>query len=318
MNPLPTEFIRGLHNLRHRHRPCVATIGTFDGVHLGHQAILRQLAEAASEHRLPATVMLFEPQPHEYFAGERAPARLMSLREKLQALSVAGAQRVLCLKFNDDLRRLSADEFVRRILVEGLGVRHLVVGDDFRFGCDRTGDFALLQAAGIRHGFSVSDTHTLEFDGERISSTRIRAALEASDFALAEQLLGRPYRISGRVVYGQQLGRQLGVPTANIQLRRYRSPLQGVYAVTVETHDGAVHRGVANIGVRPTLSGVNKPLLEVHLLDYSGAAGALYGQRLAVQFHQRLRSEQKFASVEALRQQLQRDIAQARDFFRTD
>ena len=210
------QLIRGLHNLRPWHRGCVATIGSFDGVHLGHQAILQQLLAAARAQQLPAVVILFEPQPHEFFAGEQAPARLMRLREKLQSLKQAGVERVLCLHFNEYLRSLSAEDFVQQILVQGLGIRHLVVGDDFRFGCDRRGDFALLQQLGNQAGFSVADTGTLQVDGERVSSTRIRQLLEQGYFARAEALLGKPYEISGRVVYGKQLGRQLGVPTANV------------------------------------------------------------------------------------------------------
>ncbi|ACE82889.1 riboflavin biosynthesis protein RibF [Cellvibrio japonicus Ueda107] len=307
-------LIRGLHNLRPWHRGCVATIGSFDGVHLGHQAILKQLLDAANSHQLPAVVILFEPQPHEFFAGDKAPARLMRLREKVQALRAAGVQRVLCLHFNQHLRSLSAEAFVEQILVQGLGIRHLVVGDDFRFGCDRRGDFALLQTLGDEYGFAVTDTCTLQIDGERASSTRIRQLLEQGDFAHAQKLLGKPYEISGRVVYGKQLGRQLGVPTANVQLRRYRSPLQGVFAVLVRFADGSLHQGVANVGLRPTVSGDRKPLLEVHLFDFSRM---VYGAVIQVRFLYKLRDEQKFASLDALRAQLQNDIAQAKTYFQS-
>lgn len=313
MNQAPREFIRGLHNLRPRHRGCVATIGSFDGVHLGHQAVLKQLITAAEAHGLPAVVIIFEPQPHEFFTGEAAPARLMRLREKVEALFAAGVQRVLCLRFNRALRNLTAREFVQQLLVEGLGIKHLVVGDDFRFGCDRIGDFSLLCELGPKLGFTVSDSCTLTIDGARVSSTRIRQVLENGDFALATRLLGRPYTISGRVVYGQQLGRQLNVPTANIQLQRYRSPLQGVFAITAHLPDGVSTPGVANIGVRPTVSGAVTPLLEVHLLDFSAS---LYGAKIRVEFHRRLRDEKKFLSLEQLRAQLQRDIEQARDYFK--
>ncbi len=312
MNPAPREFIRGLHNLRPRHHGCVATIGSFDGVHLGHQAILGQLIRAAEAHRVPPVVIIFEPQPHEFFAGDKAPARLMRLREKLQALFAAGVERVLCLQFNASLRSLSAEQFVERVLIDGLGIKHLVVGDDFRFGCDRSGDFALLQRMGKERGFAVSDTCTLEVDGERVSSTRIRQALEQGAFDLAARLLGRPYSIAGRVGYGRQIGRDLGVPTANIQLRRYRSPLHGVFAVTAHLADGRSWPAVANLGVRPTFSGTLKPILEVHLLDF---AELLYGSVLEVVFNHKLRDEQKFASLDELRAQLQKDIQQARAYF---
>lgn len=312
MTPAPPVFIRGLHNLRPWHRGCVATIGSFDGVHLGHQAILRQLAQAAEAHQLPSVVIIFEPQPHEFFSGDKAPARLMRLREKIQALFAAGVSRILCIEFNESLRNLSAQAFIDQVLVSGLAIKHLVVGDDFRFGCDRKGDFSLLQTKGARHGFTVSDTCTLLLHGERVSSTRIRHLLELGDFARAEELLGRPYSITGRVGYGQQLGRKLGVPTANIHLWRYRSPLHGVFAVTARFKQGDVHRGVANVGVRPTVSGDKKPILEVHLFDF---ATAIYGTMIEVVFHQKLRDEQRFPSLEALQTQLQQDIKHAQDFF---
>lgn len=312
MNPAAPAFIRGLHNLRPWHRGCVATIGSFDGVHLGHQAILHQLTGIARQHCLPAVVIVFEPQPHEFFSGDKAPARLMRLREKIQALLAAGVDRVLCLQFNQALRSLSAEAFVEKVLLDGLGIKHLVVGDDFRFGCDRRGDFALLQKMGSERGFAVTDTCTLQLDGQRVSSTRIRALLERGDFAAAETLLGKPYSISGRITYGQQLGRKLGVPTANVQLRRYRSPLHGVFAVTVNFADGASYQGVANVGVRPTIAGDKKPLLEVHLFDFSRK---VYGALISVIFQAKLRDEQRFHSLEELQAQLQRDIARGREFF---
>lgn len=314
MIPAPTAFIRGLHNLRPWHSGCVATIGSFDGVHLGHQAILRQLKQAADTHQLPSTVIVFEPQPHEFFSGEKAPARLMRLREKIQALFAAGVDRVLCVRFTESLRSLSADEFIEQVLVRGLGIKHLVIGDDFRFGCDRKGDFHLLQQAGSQYGFDVSDTCTLLLHGERVSSTRIRYLLELGDFAQAEELLGRPYSITGRVGYGQQLGRKLGVPTANIHLWRYRSPLHGVFAVTAIMKGQEIYQGVANVGVRPTVSGDQKPLLEVHLFDF---ADVIYGSIIEVVFHQKLRDEKKFASLDDLKTQLQSDINQAKTFFKT-
>lgn len=312
MQQAQREFIRGLHNLRPAHCGCVATIGSFDGVHLGHQAILRQLIETARAQGLPAVAIVFEPQPHEFFSAEKAPARLMRLREKLQALWAAGVDRVLCLNFNHDLRQLSAEQFIDRVLVQGLGIKHLVVGDDFRFGCDRRGNFALLQTKGEELGFGVSDTHTLEVGGERVSSTRIRQLLESGDFEQAAQLLGKPYSIHGRVVYGKQLGRQLGVPTANVDLRRYRSPLHGVFAVTARFVDGATSYGVANVGVRPTVNGDKKPLLEVHLFNFSRD---IYGSVIDVVFQKHLRDEKKFNSLDELKAQLQIDIQQAKTFF---
>ncbi|AIL60008.1 bifunctional riboflavin kinase/FAD synthetase [Pseudomonas alkylphenolica] len=302
------QLVRGLHNLRPQHRGCVATIGNFDGVHRGHQAILARLRERAVELGVPSCVVIFEPQPREYFAPDTAPARLARLRDKVALLAAEGVDRVLCLAFNQRLSKLSAAEFVDTILVDGLGVKHLEVGDDFRFGCDRVGDFEFLQQAGLSQGFTVEAAQTVELDGLRVSSTQVRQALAMADFALAERLLGRPYRISGRVLHGQKLARQLGTPTANIQLKRRRVPLSGVYLVSVEL-DGKPWPGVANIGVRPTVSGDGSAHLEVHLLDY---AGDLYGRRLTVEFHHKLREEQRFASLEALKSAIDADIAAAR------
>lgn len=313
MNPAANAFIRGLHNLRPWHRGCVATIGSFDGVHLGHQAILRQLIDVARHHQLPAVVIVFEPQPHEFFSRDKAPARLMRLRDKIQALLAAGVQRVLCIRFNDPLRRLSAEDFVEKVLLDGLAIKHLVVGDDFRFGCDRRGNFALLQEIGRQRGFAVTDTCTLEINGERVSSTRIRQLLEQGDFAQAETLLGKPYSIHGRIGYGQQLGRKLGVPTANVHLHRYRSPLHGVFTVSVKLRDGSLCQGVANIGVRPTVAGDKKPLLEVHLFNFSRK---IYGEMIDVIFHSKLRDEKKFNSLDELQAQLQADIVQGQAFFK--
>ena len=236
----------------------------------------------------------------------------MRLREKLAALFNAGIDRVLCLRFDAKLAALTADEFIQTVLIDGLAVKHLVVGDDFRFGCDRRGDFELLRTWGERAQFSVADSSTLEVSGGRASSTRIREALAAGDFALAEQQLGQPYAISGRVVYGQQLGRTIGVPTANVQLKRYRSPLNGVFAVTIELVDGTLLHGVANVGVRPTVTGDTKPLLEVHIFDFSGD---IYGASITVSFCKKLRSEQKFSSIDLLKQQIERDISDARSHF---
>ncbi|WP_237068685.1 bifunctional riboflavin kinase/FAD synthetase [Microbulbifer guangxiensis] len=314
------ELIRGLHNLRPRHRGCVATIGSFDGVHRGHQAIIAQVRERAREHGVPSVAMIFEPQPHEFFSGERAPARLMRFKEKVLALFEAGVDRVLCLQFNERLRSLSGEAFIRQILVDGLDIRHLVVGDDFRFGCDRSGDYRLLQKVGAEVGYTVEDTATVEIRGARVSSTRIRQALEDGDFALAELLLGKPYRITGRVAPGRALGRQLGAPTANVRLHRYRSPLVGVYTVRVRATDGrelAPGRreidGVANVGFRPTVEGEGaQPLLEVNLFDFTGE---LYGRELAVEFCHKLRDEEKFDSLEILKAQIARDIRDARAWF---
>lgn len=305
------QLVRGLHNLRPRHRGCVATIGNFDGVHRGHQAILKRLRERAAELQVPACVVIFEPQPREFFAPETAPARLARLRDKLELLAAEGVERVVCLAFNRRLRELSAAQFVQQVLVDGLGIRHLEIGDDFRFGCDRAGDFDFLRQAGAEHGFTVEAAATVELDGERISSTRVREALAAGDFVLAERLLGRAYSISGRILHGQKLGRQLGAPTANVQLKRRKAPLHGVYLVSARAN-GQRHAGVANIGVRPSVCGDGKAHLEVHLLDFSGD---IYGHRMTVAFHHKLRDEQRFASLEALKTAIDADIAAARAYW---
>lgn len=307
------QLVRGLHNLQPLERGCVVTIGNFDGVHRGHQAILARLRERAAELSVPSCVVIFEPQPREFFGPDTAPARLARLRDKLALLAAEGVDIVLCLAFNRRLRELSAAEFVQRVLVDGLGVRHLEVGDDFRFGCDRAGDFAFLQQAGERQGFTVEEATTVELLGGRVSSTRVRQALANGDFALAEQLLGRPFRIAGRVMHGQKLGRQLAAPTANIQLKRRKVPLSGVYTVSCEIN-GVIQAGVANIGVRPSVAGDGSAHLEVHLLDF---AGDLYGRRLLVAFHHKLRDEQRFASLEALKAAIAADIAAARDYWQS-
>ena len=235
----------------------------------------------------------------------------MRLREKVDALLDAGVDRVVCLQFNRAMRSLTAQQFVDDLLIGGLGIKCLVIGDDFHFGCDRKGDFAMLEQAGAKHGFEVVSTQTIKADRQRVSSTRIRAELEAGRFESAKTLLGRPFRISGKVCYGQQLGSKLGIPTANVNLHRYRAPLSGVFAVEVLLGDERV-QGVANVGLRPTVGDLLKPVLEVHLLDW---AGNIYGQRIAVEFKQKLRDEQKFTTLDELVININQDIKTARDYF---
>ncbi|MBV1790298.1 bifunctional riboflavin kinase/FAD synthetase [Marinobacterium sp. D7] len=303
------ELIRGLHNLRERHRGCVATIGNFDGVHLGHQRVLEQLQAKAAELGLPSVVIIFEPQPREFFSPDQAPPRLTRFGEKVRFLEFKGVERVLCLMFNTRLRSMSADQFIEQLLVQKLDIRHLVVGDDFRFGCDRRGDFELLKSAGERIGFSVEETATLEVDGERVSSSRVRAALQAHEFDLAGRLLGRPYRVVGRVMHGQKLGRQLGAPTANVRMHRFACPLRGVYVVH-GLIKGQRYPGVCNVGIRPTIHG-RQPVLEVHLLDFQGD---LYGELMQVEFLHFLRAERRFDGLDALKVQINADIEAARDW----
>ena len=322
------EIIRGLHNIRPQHRGCVATIGTFDGVHHGHQVLLAHLKAKSEELGEPGLLITFEPQPREYFyaptgtrpdgdgtvpqpSGRPPPARLTRFREKVDALRATGIDRVLCIPFNERTRLIPAREVVERFLVEMLGVKYLVVGDDFRFGQNREGDYALLKALGDELGFGVSHMGTLTFDNERVSSTRIRTALSEGDFALAEKLLGRPYCMMGRVVYGHQLGRTIGVPTANIRLQRYRAALDGIFAVTVDGL-GETLAGAASLGVRPTVHESAEPLLEVHILDFDRS---IYGRLLTVTFHRRIREERKYPSLETMKAQIERDIADTRDWF---
>ena len=308
------ELIRGIHNLRPRHRGCVATIGAFDGVHRGHQAVLSALIAKGKALGLPTTVIIFEPLPREFFAPMQAPPRLMSFREKLLALKKLGIDRVLRVRFDDRLRDMQAMDFVQQILIDGLDAKYIVVGDDLHFGHNREGDFAFLQRCGEQAGFEVSDTKTLVEQDDRISSSRIRLALQDSDFDLAEQLLGEPYSISGRVVVGQQLGRTLGTPTANVQLRRLQTAMTGVYAVQVELADGRLVSGVANVGLRPTIGDLMKAILEVYLLGFSED---LYGQNIKVIFRHKIRDEKKFSSLEELKGNIQKDVAAAESYFAT-
>lgn len=305
------EFIRGWHNLKPQHRGCVATIGNFDGVHLGHQAVIGQLAEKGRELGLPTQVILFEPQPQEFFQPQAAVPRLTRLREKLQALRRYSVDRVLCLPFDAEFAALEPELFIQRLLVDGLQVRYLVVGDDFRFGRKRRGDFAMLAEAGRKHGFQVVNMHTVEIDGERVSSTRIRAALAAGDLRLAEKLLGRPYRMCGRVAHGDRLGRTLGFPTANIHLHRKVTPIKGIFAVEVFGLKTEPVAGAANIGTRPTVGGT-RTLLEVHLLDFSDD---IYGAYVQVNFLRKFRDEKRFDSLDELRHWIEKDVADVREFF---
>lgn len=303
------QLIRGFHNLHAEHRGCVATIGNFDGVHCGHQAVFAELLSEGRALGIPATVITFEPQPLEFFAPARAPARLTRFREKVLAIRDAGIQRLLLLEFGPKLAAMGAEDFVRCILVEGLGVRHLYVGDDFRFGKGREGDVDLLRRVGAEAGFTVDHLPTVALEGARISSTRIRDALEQGDLATAAACLGRNYRIGGRVSHGDKRGRTLGFPTANINLHRLISPLSGVFAVRVFGLEGEVLPGVANIGVRPTVTGDGRYLLEVHLFDF---AREIYGCHLEVEFVRRIREVRRFDSFEQLRRQIDHDAYEAR------
>lgn len=290
----------------------VLTIGNFDGVHLGHHALLRMLVSKARALGLPAVVLTFEPHPREYFTPSAAPARLASLREKLLLLTAAGVDRVYVCRFDARLAAVSAEAFIDELLVAGLGVRHLIIGDDFRFGSRRRGDFELLTEVGARRGFAVEAMPTLEQDTLRVSSSAVRAALAQGDLAQAARLLGRPYSIAGRVVSGRKLGRTIGFPTANIPLRHRRPPLTGVFAVSVEGLAGTQVAGVANVGVRPTVADSLRANLEVHLFDW---AADCYGAHLRVHFQHKLRDEMRFESLSLLTEQIARDAEAARTWF---
>lgn len=300
-------LIRGQHNLRKEFRGCVATIGNFDGVHLGHQAVFNALKQRAVGLGLPSVVITFEPQPMEYFRPEQAPARLTRLREKLDAIAACGIDRVLLLEFKEKLSAMSADDFIESILLDGLGIQYLYVGDDFRFGQGRAGDFALLKQAAEKYDFGIDNLATIRHRNDRISSTRIRELLEQGNLAAAADCLGKPYHICGRVAHGDERGRTIGFPTMNVDLHRQVSPLRGVYAVRVYGL-GETHVGVANIGNRPTVVGDDRYLLEVHLFDFNRE---VYGQQVQVEFVERIRPEKKFDSFELLRQQILHDVKSA-------
>lgn len=303
------ELIRGIHNIRDRHRGCVLTIGNFDGVHLGHREVLCRVVEKARELGLPSTVMLFEPQPRELFTGDKAPARLTRLRDKYVQLAKLGVERLVVVNFNAKFAAISPYDFVHRLLAEQLGVKFLVVGDDFRFGAKRQGDFCYLQQQAESAGFEVVSTDSFTVSAQRVSSTAIRFALAGGDQTGAEKMLGHPYSISGRVSHGKKLGRTIGFPTANVPLKRRVSPVSGVYVVRVGgIEQGQWLGGVANVGTRPTVGGVRQQL-EVHLFDLERD---LYGLHIEVQLLHKLRDEMKFGSVDELKAQIGIDAQTAR------
>ncbi|HEY0941689.1 MAG TPA: bifunctional riboflavin kinase/FAD synthetase [Steroidobacter sp.] len=302
------ELIRGLYNLRAGQRGCVLTIGAFDGIHLGHQEMIRVLRERATQHGLPAALLSFEPTPREFFAKGAPPARLTRFREKFEALDRYGVDRFVCLRFDDRMRRLSREDFVNEVLVKALGARHIVVGHDFRFGRDNQGDIDCLRTLGAAAGFEVTEVPPFEVEGERVSSSAIREALAVGDMARATKLLGRPYRMTGKVIHGEKLGRKLGFPTANLRLHRRATPVAGIFAIRVTGAGLKDAPGVANLGTRPVVNG-KELLLEAHVFDF---AGDLYRQVLHVDFIAYLREERWFADMDALIEQMNRDAAQAR------
>lgn len=311
------KVFRGLPNAESR-APCALSIGNFDGVHRGHQALLARLREAADLRNLETAVMTFEPHPREYFAQRagdlsKAPTRIASLRDKLQSLANAGVDRVIVEHFNAHFAALSPDEFVSRVLVEGLHVKWLIVGEDFCYGARRAGNMATLMEAGRRHGFEVEALPTVNNGGSRISSSAIRAALAAADFDHARQLLGHGYTVSGHVIHGQKLGRTLGFPTLNLRIAHRRPALSGIFVVQVHGLAPQPLPAVASLGVRPTVDDSGRVLLETHLFDYKQQC---YGKLIRVEFLAKLRDEKKYDGLEALTAAIRNDEEQARAWFR--
>ena len=301
------QLVRGIHNIQLNDHGCVLTIGNFDGVHLGHQQVIKALVSKAKALNCVAAVLVFEPQPQELFSPETAPARLCRLRDKYNLLAKLGVQRLICVNFTAKFANQSAQHFIEHLLVNKLGIKHLIVGDDFHFGKNRTGNFSMLCQAGEKYGFDVSDTASYKMADCRISSTAIRQALEQDDLVSVKQMLGREYSIIGRVFHGDKRGRQLGFPTANVLLKRRVSPLSGVFAVMVKTNNGEF-KGVANIGARPTINGIRQQL-EVHIFDFDEN---VYGQCIEVVVKKKLRPVIRFDSLEALTAQIRQDSEQAK------
>ncbi len=306
------RLIRGLQHLEPFHDGCILTIGNFDGLHLGHRLVIERLAEHGKRLQLPTVAMVFEPQPLEYFLDDHAPSRLTRLREKAIQFAKLPIDALLVLPFNRTLADYDAEKFIADILLAKLNVKHLVIGDDFHFGKARRGNFALLQASGLAAGFAVENTHTLELDGMRISSTLIRDALQAGRLDQARVMLGRDYSVCGRVAHGDKRGRQLGFPTANVLMFRKNTPIAGVFAVTMTGLDGNEYQGVANVGVRPTVDGGAKAVLETHLFNFNAD---IYGCYVEVHFKQKIRDEVRFPNLEALQAQIKADVEVSKRIF---
>lgn len=292
--------------------PSALTIGNFDGVHRGHQALLRDVVAAAGSRSLVPAVMTFEPHPREFFAPDAAPARVANLRDKVAALGNCGIERVFVMHFNRRLASMSADAFIEDVLVRGCQARWIAVGDDFRFGSRRGGDVTLLQAHASAGGYEVAQIDSVTAGAERISSSAVRAALLAGDLERAQMLVGRPYSISGRVLHGAKIGRTLGFPTLNLRIAHKRPAVHGVFAVRVSGIDNKPWPGVASVGLRPTIEQSGRWLLEVHLFDF---AASIYGRMVCVEFVQRLRDEEKYGTLDQLTEAIRNDTAQARAVF---
>ena len=303
------KILRGLYSPDSQ--PVALTIGNFDGVHLGHQALLSELRAAGQARGLQTAVVIFEPHPRELFTPQQAPARLTSLREKLEFFATLGIDRVHVCRFNERFAQMSAANFINA-LHEKLSAKFVLIGDDFRFGSGRGGDFALMEKIGAQLGFAVQSVRSVTHDGVRISSTAIRAALVAGQMRTAQRYLGRHYSISGRVEHGDGMGRRLGFPTANIQLKHNFPPLTGIFVVQAHAEGMGVLQGVSSLGVRPTLRRDAKPVLEVHLFEF---AQQIYGKHLRVEFLQKLRDEEKYPDVETLTRHIALDVENAKKWF---
>lgn len=299
-------ILRSLHSPDRQ--PVALTIGNFDGVHLGHQALLTRLLGEAKSRGLLSAVVIFEPHPREFFTPEQAPARLTSLREKLELLAELGVDRVHICRFNTQFAQMSANNFIDA-LHKNLAVKYILIGDDFKFGSGRSGDFGLIEKIAGQQGFKVEAMHSVLFDGIRVSSTAVRTALAAGHMRAASRFLGRPYSISGRVVHGGKLGREIGFPTANVQMKHNRPPLTGIFVVRVTGDHLPPLHGAASLGVRPTVHTNGRAVLEVHLLDF---AQEIYGQHLRVEFLHKLRNEEKYPDLPSLIQQIALDVEHTR------
>ncbi len=308
------RLIKGIPRTPAYRNGCVLTIGNFDGVHLGHHAVIEKLARCGKALGLPVVILMFEPQPLEYFMGNDAPPRLTRLREKVARLAKLPVDDLVIVRFNKQLADYNAGQFVDEVLVNRLKVRHLVIGDDFRFGKGRQGDFSMLKEKGRIHGFAVEDTGSLQVDGLRVSSTLIRNALAVGDLEQAEAMLGYRYSICGRVVHGDKRGRTIGYPTANIRMSRKNIPVSGVFAITLTGIDDREIPGVANIGIRPTVDGSNKVVLEAHLFGFNQD---IYGYQVTVHFKKKIRAERRFLTVDELKEQIVDDVAEAKNIFAT-
>lgn len=306
------QLIRGLSHLEPFQNGCVLTIGNFDGLHLGHREVIKKLAERGRSLGYPVVVMIFEPQPLEYFLGDNAPSRLMRLREKAIAFASQPVDHLLIVRFNRNLANYEAEHFIDLILLQKLNVKYLVIGDDFHFGKARRGNFAMLKEKGKQHGFTVEDTGSFQKAGLRVSSTLIRDALGEGNLELAEQLLGQSYSVCGRVSHGEKRGRILGFPTANIQLHRKNTPISGVFAVTMTGIDDLEIMGIANVGTRPTFAGGSKVILETHLFDFDQD---IYGRYVEVHFKHKIRDEMRFKSLAQLKAQIEIDVAKSKKIF---